>query len=109
MRTTEDFFADAKKAGMTRPASWTPSTGGPTQNYDVIFRAPTDNVMSGEVNSTGYNIQYPASIFPGLKRGEVVTVFRDASDLVGVQYTLRESPNSQLDGSRLEAALRKGT
>lgn len=109
MLTTEQFFANAKAAGMTRPVTWMPSGGGAIQTADVIFRAPTDNVLSGEASSTGYRIEYPASVLVGLKRSEVITVFKDKTDLVGVQYTVRESPNSQLDGTRLEASLRKGT
>lgn len=101
MQTTEAFFEDAKKAGMTKPASWAPSGGGALQAADVIFHASNENVFGGEVSSTNYRIQYAASALVGLKRGEVVTV-------AGVQYTVRESPVPQLDGTRLEASLRKG-
>lgn len=93
---------------MTRPASWAPSGGGAVQKTDVMFHASNENVLSGDVNSTSYRIQYPASVLVGLKRSEVITVFRDATDLVGVQYTVRETPTLQLDGTRLEASLRKG-
>ena len=86
---------------MTKIASWVPSTGGAVQTPDVIYRAPTEDALSGGVKSVEYSIRYPATVLVGLKRGETVTVD-------GVQFTVRENPESQLDGTRLEAKLRKG-
>jgi hypothetical protein len=100
MQTTEQFFEDAKKAGFTKPALWTPSAGGAQQSYDVVYRAPTEEILAGQAKATDRAITYPASIFPGLKRGEVVNVD-------GVDYKLREDPGSELDGSRFKALLSK--
>lgn len=103
MITTEQFFEASKKAGMTRPLSWTPSAGaggGPAQAADVIFNTPPRDVLAGDGRGTDYSVQYPATKLIGLRRGETVTVD-------GVSYTVREAPYKQLDGTRLEAPLAK--
>lgn len=98
MQTTDKFFESFKKAGMTRPALWTPAVGGPQQSADVLFRAPTRDVLSGDATSTDFSIRYPASLFPGLKRGETITVS-------GAPFKVRENPHSELDGTRMMALL----
>ncbi len=102
MLTTDQFFAAFARAGILKEAAWTPSGGGPTQTPQVRFHAPEDGVLSGEVLSTDYAIEYPASLLVGIKRDEVVRI--DGQD-----YTLRENPRRKLDGSLLEAKLRKGS
>jgi hypothetical protein len=96
MQTTDKFFESFKKAGHTRLASWTPSAGGPAQTADVLYRAPGQDVLQGEAFATAYTIRYPATKFPGLIRGETVTI--DA-----VNYKVKEDPRSELDGTRMLA------
>lgn len=102
MLTTEQFYASFDKAGFLKTALWKPSSGAEAQEVRVRFRAPTDHALAGEALSTDYSITYPASILAGLKRGEVVTIG-------GQDYTVREGPSSNKDGTELEAKLRKGT
>ena len=101
MRSTEQFFAAFDRAGILKTALWTPSAGGAQKSAQVRYRAPTQDALSSEVKSVDYSIEYPATVLVGLKRGETITVN-------GMQFTVRENPESQLDGSRLEAKLRKG-
>jgi hypothetical protein len=101
MLNTDQFFAAFDKAGFLKIAFWSPSTGGAVQTPKVRFKAPTQDALSGEVKSIDYSIEYPASVLVGLKRGEPIVID-------GVLYTVREDPESQLDGTRREAKLRRG-
>lgn len=98
MLTTEQFFEYAEAAGMTVPASWAPSGGGATQTADVIFKAPSHDVLAGGAFATDPSIQYAAVDLVGLKRGETVTVN-------GSTYKVREDPQSELDGTRMKVPL----
>jgi len=112
MLTTEQFYASFDKAGFLKTALWKPSSGAEAQEARVRFRAPTDHVLAGDALSTDYAITYPASVLVGLKRLEVVTLqTRDANGNVldSQEYTVREGPSSNKDGTELEAKLRKGT
>jgi hypothetical protein len=102
MQTTEKFFESFDKVGFLKTALWKPSTGAEVQEARVSFKAPTDHGLAGEALSTDYSITYPASFLIGLKRGEVITID-------GQEYTVREGPSSELDESRKQAKLRKGT
>jgi hypothetical protein len=111
MLDTSKFFEAFDKAGFLKTALWTPSTGGAQQSAQVRYHAPTLDALSSEVKSVDYSINYPSALLPGLKRGEVITlngIIVGGIVLDGVQFTVRENPESQLDGSRLEAKLRKG-
>lgn len=39
-----------------------------------IFDAPAEDVVSGEVIGTDYSVTIPATVFPGIDRGETITV-----------------------------------
>lgn len=59
-------------------ASWTPSTGGPTQNGKVLLKEPTDK---DRINGVEYApfvrfVEYPAGTFNGL-----LEISRDSSTL----------------------------
>lgn len=101
MLTTEQFFAAFGRAGFLKIAFWTPSAGGAVQTPQVIYKAPTQDALSGEVKTIDYSITYPSTVLVGLKRDEVIWID-------GAPYTVRANPESQLDGTRLEAKLRKG-
>jgi hypothetical protein len=101
MITTDQFYQASTKAGLTRPLSWAPSGGGALQMADVLFKAESEDGLSGDVATIKYTARYPATKLAGMKRGEVVTIS-------GQQYTVRESPRSLKDGSELELLLRKG-
>ena len=101
MLTTEQFYASFDKAGFLKTALWKPSSGAEALEARVRFRAPTDRGLAGEVLTTDYTICYPASVLVGLKRGEVLTIEAQ-------EYTVREGPSSNKDGTESEAKLRKG-
>lgn len=102
MLATNKFFESFNKAGFLSTALWTPSAGlpgaGVQQSAQVRFKAPTRDILGGDASTTDYTISYPATLFPGLKRGETLTI-------AAASYTVRENPHKQLDGSRLEAPL----
>lgn len=102
MLSADQFYSAFSKAGMLKTVTWSPSSGGPQQTAQVRYKAPTESPLGGEAFSTDYTIKYPATQLAGLKRGEVLAID-------GQQYTVREGPKSELDGSVLEAKLRRGT
>lgn len=101
MLDTAAFFAAFDRAGMLKTAVWAPPDGSEVQSPRVRYKAPAADTLSGEVKSVEYSISYPATVLVGLKRGDAITID-------SVRYTVRENPESQLDGSRFEAKLRKG-
>lgn len=101
MLDTSKFFEAFDKAGFLKTALWTPSTGGAQQDPRVRYKAPTRDALSGETKTIDYSINYPSTVLIGLKRGEVITIDN-------MQFTVRENPESQLDGTRFEALLKKG-
>lgn len=104
MLDTATFFQSFDKAGFLKTALWTPSTGlpgaGVQQSARVRFKGAAHEAFAGEVATIEYTIEYPAAALIGLKRGETLGI--DSAN-----YTVRESPVKQLDGSRLEAKLAK--
>lgn len=104
MLATDKFFQAFDRAGFLKEAAWTPSVGlpgaGVEQKVKGCFRAPSVDNMGGDAFSTDYSFQYPAGLFPGLIRGQVLTIEAKA-------YKLREDPRSELDGSRLMVVLEK--
>lgn len=104
MLTTEKFFESFDKAGFLKTALWTPSGSlpgaGVLQSAKVRYSAPSQAVLAGDAVATDYSIQYPASVFPGLRRGEALTVD-------GISFRVREDPAAELDGSRVMALLEK--
>jgi hypothetical protein len=98
MLATDKFYESFDRVGFLKEAVWKPAAGGIAQSAKVRFRAPTENVLAGEMLSTDYSVRYPSAKFPGLKRDEVLTID-------GFKYAVREGPRSQLDGSEMEAKL----
>lgn len=104
MLSTQEFFDAFADAGFLKEAAWTPTVGlpgaGVEQKVKGCFRSPTVDNLGGDAFSTDYSFQYPAGLFPGLVRGQVLTI-------EGQAYKLREDPHVELDGSRLLALLEK--
>lgn len=104
MLSTEKFFEAFDKAGFLKTALWTPSVGlpgaGVQQSARVRYSSPTQVILAGDAMATDHSIQYPTSVFPGLKRGEALTVD-------GIAFKVRENPASGLDGSRVTVLLEK--
>lgn len=82
-------------ADMGSSVSWTPSAGGATVTGKMIFDRPADMLDGGETLSNQYQVTLQASAWPGLKRGELLTIGGDGG---GAQYKLRTDPRSDDDG-----------
>lgn len=99
MKTTTQLYESFDKAGFLKPASWTPSTGGPTLTAKVRYRGQSQVVGGdGGIRTVDHEIRYPTTAFPGLKEGEIVTVD-------GADYRVRMKPELLLDGSEARAEL----
>ncbi len=96
----DQFDAECVKAGFLKLATWCPSGGGAQQDVYVKFEAPTTVGTVGDTLITELAMRYRATKFPGIKRGELVTI--DST-----KYRVRENPHSELDGSRRLALLEK--
>jgi hypothetical protein len=83
------FFDAFAVAAVRTPA------GGSPQTAKVLFNAPDQTVLSDSVMTTEYAITLQANDFPGLKRGETVTV-------AGTNYKVREV--QQLDDGLIKQA-----
>lgn len=66
----------------------------------VHFVQPDEDLLGDTVRSRQYLMRYPASAFPGLARGDTVTI-------VGATYTVRDEPRLLRHGRDLEAELSK--
>lgn len=76
MAFTEDMTVFFNAAEFAVVATW----GALSAN--VLFDAPTEDVLSSQVISTDYSITLPHDVFPGIGRDAVVTVEGDG-------YTVR--------------------
>jgi hypothetical protein len=104
MLDTSKFYESFDKAGFLTTALWTPSAGLPgagiQQSAQVRFKAPNRDALAGEFSVTDHTIKYPSTVLTGLKRGETLTVG-------GIAFKVREGPQSELDGTVLQAFLAK--
>lgn len=73
MPFAEDMSVFFNAAEFATVATWTP-LGGATQTASVIYDAPAEDVLSGQVVGTDYSITMPASVWPGIARDATVTV-----------------------------------
>lgn len=83
--------ADTYLADWGRPTTWVPSAGGATVTGLVILDQPDEDVDGGGVISRQYQATLATATWPGLKRGEVLTID-------GVAYKLRTDPRAESDG-----------
>ena len=108
METAEQFYEAFGEAGFLKSATWTPLNGAAAITRQVRFRAPTRELLGGDAFDNDYTVEYPATHFPGLKRGEVLAIVSDpVNALVDGNYRLRQDPRSELDGSVHRAFLEK--
>lgn len=73
MPFAEDLSVFFDSAVFATVASWTP-LGGATQTANVIYDAPAEDVLSGQVVGTDYSITLPTNVWPGIARDAVVSV-----------------------------------
>lgn len=81
-------------------ATFTPSAGGADETAHVIFNSPTEDVFGGDTRSHEYEMKYPATSLPSIRKGDTGTI-------EGVQYKLRETPRMIADGRLKSAKLAK--
>lgn len=97
MDTIEKLYEAAARAGLLKLCRWVPSSGGIERVNPVGVKAQDDTVLDHLASTTDITMSYPASIFEGLKTGEIV-------DIEGVRFQVREI-NVMGDGSELRARL----
>lgn len=66
----------------------------------VILDSPTQDILGGRGISTEYTAVLPAAEFPGIARGDEITIGADV-------YTLREYPHLLDDGATKQLVLKK--
>jgi hypothetical protein len=97
--STEGFYAEFEAAGWLNAATWQPSIGGPVLTAQVRLTVQDATVLGGDQRSNEWAMQYPARVFPELRRNEVVTIS-------GTDYRVREDPHPVVgDGTELEVPL----
>lgn len=84
---TEDLSVFFDLGGFAIQATW----GALPAN--VIFSEPTEDLLGGDASGTDYTVDLPATSWPGIKRGDVVTI-----DGRGA-FALREPPRLLSDGA----------
>jgi len=94
MPFAEDLSAFFRSEEFATSASW----GALTAN--VIFDSPTQDILGGRGISSEYTAVLPAAEFPGIARGDDITI-------AGVTYTLREYPHLLDDGATKQLLLKK--
>lgn len=72
--------------------------GGAPQTANVIFDAPTEVILGGDVLSDEHTMLYPASEFVGLRAGDTCTI-------AGTDYRVRGEPKAVDDGALRRASL----
>ena len=68
MAFAEDMTVFFNTAEFAVVATWNASTA------NVLFDAPSDDVLDGQVISTDYSITLPLDTFPGIGRDAAITV-----------------------------------
>lgn len=100
------FAADASVflLDLGDPVSWTPSLGGPVVSGLMIFDQPAEEIDGGKVISRSYVVTFESTAWPGLKRGEPLTIGGSGG---GAVYTLRHDPMPEGDAVFSTARLSK--
>lgn len=70
---------------------WTSSLATPKPLGLMLFDQPDTDIQSGEVVSREYQVTFEAAAWPGLKRGDVLSIN-------GGSFTLRANPHLGEDG-----------
>jgi hypothetical protein len=89
-------YESTASAGLLKRCVWLQGTAMPLTHY-VGLRAPDDSVLDNLTRSKDTTISYPATIFIGLKAGELL-------ELEGKRYSVREI-KAVGDGAQLRAKL----
>lgn len=85
------FASDAALflADFSDPVSWTPSHGGAVVSGKMIFDQPAEEIDGGRVISRSYVVTFETAAWPGLLRGEPLTIGGSGG---GAVYKLRHDP-----------------
>lgn len=82
----EDLSVFFRTAEFAHQATWGVMTTA------VLFDQPTEDILGGRAQSADYEVTLPAGEFPGINRGDTLTIS-------GVSYQLREKPRLVGDGA----------
>lgn len=93
------FLAAAKATGMLKVATFI-AAGGGSVSLDVGFNQPDELMLSDQVQSREYMIEYESAAGAALLSGTLVTID-------GVVYRVRAAPRSVRDGFFSTAELTK--
>ncbi len=96
MAFAEDLSVFFNLDGFAVQATW----GALTAN--VIYAAPTEDLLGGDATGTDHTADLPATSFPGIKRGDTVAIAGHGT------FTLREAPRLVEDGAIKRLVLSKG-
>lgn len=80
-------------AAIFRPA------GGGEVPFDVGFKRPDQIALDGVVHTTDYSIEYQSADVT-LQRSDVI-------EILGAQYSVRQTPQAKGDGTFMTALLEK--
>lgn len=94
-----EFFPALSAHGLLKCACYTPPSG-PAWRFDVGFTRPDELLLSDQIQSTEYVIEYEAARAPQLDVDALLSI----GDVV---YRVRSKPRAKGDGSFLTAALER--
>lgn len=91
------FAADAATflADLGESVVWASSPATPKPTGLMILDLPDTDLESGQIISAEYEVTFETAAWPGLKRGEMLTVGGSGG---GASYKLRTDPYRQDDG-----------
>lgn len=91
------FAADAAVflTDLGETVTWTSAIGTPKPTGLMIFDLPDTDLESGQIISAEYEVMFETAAWPGLKRGELLSIGGTGG---GASYKLRTDPHRQDDG-----------
>lgn len=92
MAFDEDLSLFFDLTGFAVTATWG------TNAAQVIFDMPAEDVLGARAQSTEYEVTLPTAVFPGITRGDTITISGAAAAVNG-PYRLREKPRLVEDGA----------
>ena len=82
-------------ADLGEVVTWVSSPVTPAPTGPMVFDLPDTDLASGEVISADYEVTFETAAWPGLKRGDRLSI---AGTGAGLVYKLRTDPQRDGDG-----------
>lgn len=103
MKSAAEMYASFGRAGFLAPAVWTAQPSGAPVPGSVRHRRPSSEPLGdGTVIVTEPTVQFPATQFVGIQRGDRLDV--ETADAGTLAYRVREL-HALADGDELRAVL----